>query len=119
MQSQSVIITEKMLFLGMFHIKEPGASVCFVQIGRVGVERLYLLRLIQVGNQKRIRLSFIIKIRKITVVETDRRAGDPPFLVASSVKAEKVLGWKPVHALDDIIKSAWEWALILEKKSLK
>ncbi len=57
--------------------------------------------------------------KKITVVETDRRAGDPPFLVASSVKAEKLLGWKPVHALDDIIKSAWEWALILEKKSLK
>lgn len=41
---------------------------------------------------------------------TDRRAGDPAVLVASSEKAKKILGWKPEHAdLEDIIESAWNW----------
>ncbi|MGN0641137.1 MAG: UDP-glucose 4-epimerase GalE [Oscillospiraceae bacterium] len=53
--------------------------------------------------------------RKITghaipAVETLRRAGDPARLVASSEKAKKILGWKPVHdSLDEIIASAWNW----------
>ncbi|MGN0640447.1 MAG: UDP-glucose 4-epimerase GalE, partial [Oscillospiraceae bacterium] len=53
--------------------------------------------------------------RKITghaipAVETPRRAGDPARLVASSEKAKKILGWKPVHdSLDEIIASAWNW----------
>ena len=39
-----------------------------------------------------------------------RRAGDPPRLVASSQKAQKVLGWKPMHPdVKEIIASAWAW----------
>ena len=46
----------------------------------------------------------------IPAVETERRAGDPARLVASSDKAKKILGWKPVHdSLDEIIASAWNW----------
>ena len=46
----------------------------------------------------------------IPAIEASRRAGDPARLVASSEKAKKVLGWKPVHdSLDDIIQSAWSW----------
>ncbi|NLC19854.1 MAG: UDP-glucose 4-epimerase GalE [Clostridiales bacterium] len=41
---------------------------------------------------------------------TQRRAGDPAVLVASSEKAKRVLGWKPQHAdLEEIIESAWNW----------
>lgn len=41
---------------------------------------------------------------------TQRRAGDPAVLVASSEKARTVLGWKPEHAeLEEIIESAWKW----------
>ena len=53
--------------------------------------------------------------RKITghpipATEAERRAGDPARLVASSGKAKKVLGWKPVHdSLEEIIASAWRW----------
>ena len=53
--------------------------------------------------------------RKITghpipATETPRRAGDPARLVASSEKARKILGWKPVHdSLEEIIASAWNW----------
>ena len=41
---------------------------------------------------------------------TDRRAGDPAQLVASSDKAKKVLGWKPKYnKIETIIASAWRW----------
>jgi len=41
-----------------------------------------------------------------------RRAGDPPALLASSKRAEEVLGWKKRHsALEEIIRSAHEWRL--------
>lgn len=39
-----------------------------------------------------------------------RRAGDPARLVASSIKAQKVLGWKPEYNdLRAIVLSAWNW----------
>ena len=39
-----------------------------------------------------------------------RRAGDPARLVASSEKAQRVLGWKPQYAaLETIVKTAWDW----------
>ena len=39
-----------------------------------------------------------------------RRPGDPPVLVASSDKIQKILGWTPRHPrLDSIIESAWIW----------
>jgi UDP-glucose 4-epimerase len=39
-----------------------------------------------------------------------RREGDPAILVASSEKAENILGWKPAHTeLASIIQSAWDW----------
>jgi UDP-glucose 4-epimerase len=48
--------------------------------------------------------------KKIEVVESDRRAGDPPVLVGSSTKARKVLGWQPQYSdIKDIIAHAWHW----------
>ena len=38
-----------------------------------------------------------------------RRAGDPPALIASSKKAQTVLGWKPKRDLRQIIADAWAW----------
>lgn len=43
-------------------------------------------------------------------VPTDRRAGDPPQLVADSRLIQKELGWKPqFNDIHYIIKTAWEW----------
>lgn len=43
-------------------------------------------------------------------VMAPRRSGDPPRLVASADKAERVLGWRPQHSdLDTILQSAWAW----------
>jgi UDP-glucose 4-epimerase len=48
--------------------------------------------------------------RDITVVESDRRPGDPPTLVGSSDKARKILGWTPQYpALQEIVNHAWHW----------
>lgn len=44
----------------------------------------------------------------IKVVLGDRRAGDPAQLIASSEKANKILGWTPKFTdVKDIIKDAW------------
>jgi len=48
--------------------------------------------------------------REITVVMGERRAGDPPVLVASSKKAKERLGWRPSHTdLDEIVRDAWNF----------
>lgn len=48
--------------------------------------------------------------KPIKAVVGERRAGDPSKLIASSDKAQQVLGWKPQHDnINDIINSAWQW----------
>ncbi|MFP4266507.1 MAG: UDP-glucose 4-epimerase GalE [Spirochaetaceae bacterium] len=47
--------------------------------------------------------------REIPAEFQDRREGDPAKLVASSAKAQKLLGWKSRYSdLDTIIKTTWE-----------
>lgn len=42
----------------------------------------------------------------------ERRAGDPPQLVADAAKAFDTIGWKPQFSdINEIISSAWEWKL--------
>jgi UDP-glucose 4-epimerase len=44
------------------------------------------------------------------VVESGRRAGDPPSLVASSDRIREELGWEPaIKGLDEIVETAWKW----------
>ena len=57
----------------------------------------------------------IASVRRITahpipVVVGERRAGDPPALVADSRAARDMLGWSPRHpGLDTIVEHAWAW----------
>ena len=47
---------------------------------------------------------------RIPTERAERRAGDPPILIANSDKATLELGWMPQHSeLDNIIHSAWKW----------
>lgn len=47
---------------------------------------------------------------EIPEVMSERRAGDPAVLVASSEKIKRVLGWKPKYdSLETIIQTAWNW----------
>ena len=42
----------------------------------------------------------------------DRRAGDPPVLVADPARARALLGWEPEHPeISEIVTSAWTWRL--------
>ena len=51
-----------------------------------------------------------ISRKNIKAVESPRRAGDPPKLVASSEKIKKELGFTFKHSdLEDIIADAWQW----------
>lgn len=60
-------------------------------------------------------LEVIDSVKRVTgkefnVTLTQRRAGDPPVLVGSSAKAQKVLGWNPKLAdIDVIVRDAWNW----------
>ena len=48
--------------------------------------------------------------RPIPFTMGERRAGDPPVLVASNTRARSVLGWEAQRpGLDDIVRSAWDW----------
>lgn len=48
--------------------------------------------------------------QSIPVVIGQRRAGDPAQLVASSAKAQRVLGWQPRYTdIETIIRTAWVW----------
>jgi UDP-glucose 4-epimerase len=44
------------------------------------------------------------------VIESPRREGDPPLLVAATAKIRELLDWRPRYDdLTAIIRSAWEW----------
>lgn len=47
---------------------------------------------------------------EIKIIIGDRRLGDPPILVGSSQKAQKILNWQPKYPdLETIISHAWLW----------
>jgi UDP-glucose 4-epimerase len=45
---------------------------------------------------------------EISPIHADRRAGDPPALVADVSKAKEVLNWSSSRDLKDIVSSAWD-----------
>lgn len=48
--------------------------------------------------------------KKVPLVFGDRRAGDPPVLVASGEKARRILGWEPKQSsLQNIVQTAARW----------
>lgn len=58
-------------------------------------------------------------VKKVTgadfkVLETDRREGDPPELVADSSKLKGIMNWQPRYDdLEYIVKTAYEWEKML------
>jgi UDP-glucose 4-epimerase len=68
------------------------------------------------GNGEGYSVKEVIKtVKEITgkdfeVEVSDRRAGDPAVLIASSEKIQKELGWQPEFPeLEKIISTAWQW----------
>lgn len=60
-------------------------------------------------------LEIVQAVRRVTGVDfpirlTNRRPGDPPYLVADPARIQKILHFQPAYAyLDEIIRSVWEW----------
>jgi UDP-glucose 4-epimerase len=68
------------------------------------------------GNEKGYSVREVIEsVRKVSgrdfrVVESGRRAGDPPVLTADAAKARTELGWRPEKTdLEEIVATAWKW----------
>jgi len=68
------------------------------------------------GNGKGFSVKEVVDMaKKITgidfkVANVERRAGDPPELIADSKKAREVLKWEPKYFdLETIVSSAWNW----------
>jgi UDP-glucose 4-epimerase len=68
------------------------------------------------GNGKGFSVSEVVKTaekvagKSVPTLKGDRRAGDPPVLVAGSEKITKKLGWTPLFpGLEAIIETAWKW----------
>jgi len=54
--------------------------------------------------------SIAITGQALEIAYEERRAGDPPILVADSMSIKSVLGWEPRHSdLHTILASAWDW----------
>lgn len=50
------------------------------------------------------------------VIETDRREGDPPELIADSSKLRRAMNWKPrYNDLEYIVRTAYEWEKSMDK----
>jgi len=57
-----------------------------------------------------IRTAEVVTGKPIPYDVEGRRPGDPPVLVADSLRARQVLGWEPHYTdIQSIIKTAWDW----------
>lgn len=72
------------------------------QIYNLGSHRAYSVREVLACAEK-------ATGRRIPYVESSRRLGDAPQLVASDERVRAELGWKPQRCLEEIIGTAWAW----------
>jgi UDP-glucose 4-epimerase len=62
------------------------------------------------SNREVIRAVEKITGKKVPVIESPRRPGDPPALYADSTKAQRKLGWKVKFPdIESIVATAWKW----------
>lgn len=85
--------------LALQHLIQGGAS----RVYNLGSENGFSVRQIIDSAKKVTGVDF-------TVVEEERRAGDPAVLIASSAKIRQELGWVPEHSsVQEVISTAWQW----------
>ena len=54
---------------------------------------------------------------KLNYEISDRRKGDIISIYSDNTKVEKILGWKPLHYIDSMMMSAWQWEINCNKKA--
>jgi len=53
----------------------------------------------------------------VNLVHGPKRPGDPPCLIADTTET-KILGWQPIHKLDKIVQTAYNWYNIKSEKNI-
>lgn len=83
----------------------------FDQLGARGAQLFYNLGTgTPTSNRAVIRAVEKATGKKVNVIESPRRPGDPPALFADSAKAKRELGWKVKFPdIDAIVATAWKW----------
>jgi UDP-glucose 4-epimerase len=83
----------------------------FDKLGTPGTQLFYNLGTgTPTSNRAVIRAVEKITGKSVKVVESPRRAGDPPALYADSSKAKKELGWQVKFPdIESIVATAWKW----------
>ncbi len=85
--------------LALRYLGDGGAS----EFINLGTNRGYSVREVIAAAEK-------VTGRPVPREEKPRREGDPPVLLASKEKAERILGWKLHHSdLGTILETAWAW----------
>jgi UDP-glucose 4-epimerase len=60
--------------------------------------------------QEVIEAARVVTGRPIPVTPDNRRPGDPPILVGSAEKAQRILGWQPQYPdIESILDMPWQW----------
>jgi UDP-glucose 4-epimerase len=83
----------------------------FDKLAKPGTQLFYNLGTgMPTSNREVIRAVEKVTGKKVKVIESPRRPGDPPALYADSTKAQKELGWNVKFAdIDAIVATAWKW----------
>jgi UDP-glucose 4-epimerase len=91
--------------------RTSGAHLLVLEAAQEGEQRIYNL-----GNGAGFTVGEVIQAarritgRRIDVVESPKRPGDPAVVVASAQKIRSELGWKPKKPdLETMISDAWDW----------
>ena len=86
-------------YLALGHMRETGQSLTVNCGYGHGFSVRELLQAVEKANGA-----------PLKIIETERRAGDPPELVAGAEKVRQALGWQPQYDnLDTIAESSLAW----------
>jgi UDP-glucose 4-epimerase len=127
---------EKLMIFGTDYPTPDGTCVRdYIHVDDLALAHLLVLDYLMAGGKSRVfncgyghgySVKEIVRVaKKVTevdfpVVETDRRPGDPPVLVADSTKLRNELHWIPHDDdIEYIIKTAWDWEKKLNAKGRK
>lgn len=78
---------------------EPGSGLCL----NLGVGKGYSVREVIDACRAVSGVDFSVRVG-------ERRAGDPPELIADSRKAQQLLQWRPQYdTIESIVETAWNW----------
>lgn len=81
------------------HLVKPGAQLFY----NLGTGK-------PTSNREVLRAVEKIVGKSVKVIESPRRAGDPPALYADSAKAKRELGWQVKFPhIESIVATAWKW----------